>query len=150
MCSASSLPGQSLGHLITHPEITSYVEVGMRIFKLKKKKKPPSTKGSSPEEREGNPSLPECPRRVGGFSLPRRTSSAWPLVNPVGFLCLICLRGGADKSIKTVQVGLCRGLPHHNTERCTLLFTRGLSLPAPLPSKEVPPAILKGGKGKWK
>lgn len=37
--------GTGPGHLITRPEITSYVEVGMRIFKLKKKKKPPSAEG---------------------------------------------------------------------------------------------------------
>lgn len=72
MCSASSLPGQTLGHLITRPEITSYVVVGMWTFKLKKKKKPPSTKGSSPEELVGNPSLPVCPRCAGGFA-----SSPW-------------------------------------------------------------------------
>lgn len=46
--------GTEPGHLITRPEITSYVEVGMRIFKLKKKEKPPSTKGLSPGEHEGN------------------------------------------------------------------------------------------------
>lgn len=65
MCSASSLLGQTPGHLITRPEITSYVEVGMWIFKLKKKKKPPSTKASSSEECIGNPSPPACPRRAG-------------------------------------------------------------------------------------
>lgn len=69
MCSASSLQGQTPGHLITRPEITSYVEVGIWIFKLKKKKKLPRTKGSSPEERIGNPSLPACPRFAGGLPL---------------------------------------------------------------------------------
>lgn len=65
----------------------------------------------------------------------------------MGFLYLICLQGGEDKSIKTMQVGLCRGLPHHNTEWCTLQFTPGLSLPALLPSKEVSLTILKEGGG---
>lgn len=67
----------------------------------------------------------------------------------MGFLCLICLQGGEDKSIKTVQVGLCKGLPRHSMERHTLQFTRGFSLPPPLPSKEVSLTTLKergGGK----
>lgn len=46
--------GMEPGHLITWPKITSYVEVGMQIFKLKKKEKPPSTKGLSLGEHKGN------------------------------------------------------------------------------------------------